>query len=259
VGDGHVHLPSGRHGLRVVDGSPPVVVKLGPPESIAREARGLRLAQAAPCAARFAGTSPGELRTLLVEGAPRTAGALGPGDAVALGRAVRQAHDVRRTRSGGLPSWRSRARDLAAYRRRRAADAIAAAGPDASLAALVVASLPPLAPVSSPASFRLLHGDLTLENVVWDPAPRLVDWEFWRIGDPAEDLAYLVEVNALPAPLEAAVLDGYDAPDVAARIDAWRGLCALDAGLWYRDAGDGLRARRLLRRASALASRGRRG
>lgn len=252
---GHVHLPSGRHRLRMVDGSPPVVVKRGHAASIAREARGLQLAQAAPCAARFAGAAPGELRTLLVDGAPRTARAIGPGDAATLGRALRQAHEVRRTRSGGLPSWRSRARDLAAYRRRRTADALAASGPDAPLAARVAESLPPLPPLppAPDLPFRLLHGDLTLDNVVWDPAPRLVDWEFWRMGDPAEDLAYLAEVNGLSAPLVDAVLDGYGAPDVAARVDGWRALCALDAGFWYRDAGEASRARRLLRRASTLA------
>jgi len=252
----------GRHELRVVAAAPAVVVKRGPAGALAREARGLRVAQAAPCAARLAGAAPGELRTLLIDGAPRGARAIGREDGVALGRVLRQVHDVRRTRTGGLPRWRSRARDLHGYRERRAHDALAAAGEDLRVAELVVAALPPLPSAADPA-FRLLHGDLTLENVLWDPAPRLVDWEFWRMGDPAEDLAYLAEVNALPAALFAAVLEGYDLPDVAPRVDAWRALCALDAGLWYRDAGRRSAATRLLGRAAGLCARpatgGRRG
>ena len=40
---------------------------------------------------------------------------------------------------------------------------------------------------------------------------------------------------------------------MANRVDGWRALCALDAGLWYRDAGVDAAARRLLRRAGELS------
>ena len=70
------------------------------------------------------------------------------------------------------------------------------------------------------------------------------------MGDPAEDLAYLAEVNAMPEPVFARVLDAYGDHVVANRVDGWRTLCALDAGLWYRDAGVDAAARRLLGRAA---------
>ncbi|PZT70347.1 hypothetical protein DN402_33495 [Streptomyces sp. SW4] len=41
--------------------------------------------------------------------------------------------------------------------------------------------------------FALVHGDLVVPNIVVDDAgtPRYVDWEWARIGDPAQDLAYI--------------------------------------------------------------------
>ena len=52
-------------------------------------------------------------------------------------------------------------------------------------------------PVPPGDAFALLHGDLVAANVLWPPGggPVLIDWEFHRMGDPAEDLAYLAEVN----------------------------------------------------------------
>ncbi len=86
----------------------------------------------------------------------------------------------------------------------------------------------------------MLHGDLVDANVVWGAdGPALVDWEFSRMGDPAEDLAYLVEVNGLPDAVAGAVLEGYALPGMAARMEVWRALAAADAGAWYRRRGHG--------------------
>lgn len=234
-----------------------VVVKRGPAGPLAREARALRLLTGRGPAPDLVATGPGTLTTTWIDGAPRAAEELTDDHAAALGQTLRVAHDTRRTASGGLPQWRSRARSLAGYQRGRCADALRAAGPDRALAERVVAALatlPPAARTGEPEPFRMLHGDLVLSNIVWAPQPRLVDWEFWRMGDPAEDLAYLQVVNDLPDALAAAVVRGYGETGMRPRVEGWRALCALDAGLWYRDAGQGARADALLTRAAALAA-----
>ncbi len=243
----------GRFSVSAVDGPPGRVIKRGPAGPLAREARALRLVAGLGVAPRLVASEPGAIATILVDGAERPLDRLRPADASALGRTLRAVHESRRTATGWLPGWRSRARSLDAYRRWRAGDARAAAGGFAALADRVADGLPPLPGGADARPFRLLHGDLVSSNVLWTPEPRLVDWEFWRMGDPAEDLAYLAEVNAMPEPVFARILDAYGNPMVASRVAGWRALCALDAGLWYANAGVGLAARRLLRRAGKLS------
>jgi len=40
-------------------------------------------------------------------------------------------------------------------------------------------------------SLVLLHGDVAGGNIVWTPDPVLIDWEYARIGDPADEVAYV--------------------------------------------------------------------
>jgi aminoglycoside phosphotransferase (APT) family kinase protein len=227
-----------------------VVTKRGDPPSLAREALGLRRAAGLDIAPRLLATQRGVIVTELLDGTERVLATMRRSDAHELGSTVRRLHERRRGATGGRPEWPTRARSLASYRRLRASDTLAAAGPDRRLAERVVAALPPLKAASVRRPFRLLHGDLVAANIIWSPAPRLVDFEFWRMGDPAEDLAYLIELNALPPALVAAILDGYANGRVAERVDSWRALCALDAGLWYRNAGQPERAAELIRRAA---------
>lgn len=37
----------------------------------------------------------------------------------------------------------------------------------------------------------LLHGDVAGGNIVWTPDPVLIDWEYARVGDPADEIAYI--------------------------------------------------------------------
>ena len=90
--------------------------------------------------------------------------------------------------------------------------------------------------------FALIHGDLSLGNLLWDErgeSPTLIDWEFARDGDPAEDLAYLVAEHRLPPDLVADIAEGYIAangdPWAFARLPAWLPLVTLDAALWWAD------------------------
>lgn len=50
----------------------------------------------------------------------------------------------------------------------------------------------------------LMHGDVSGPNIVWSPAPVLIDWEFVRLGDPADEIASLFGQNALTASQRAA-------------------------------------------------------
>jgi hypothetical protein len=75
------------------------------------------------------------------------------------------------------------------------------------------------------------------------------------MGDPAEDLAYLAELNALPPQVLEAVLNGYARPETAAAVDAWRALVTLDAAGWYLREGMAAQAQTLLERGTVLAER----
>jgi Ser/Thr protein kinase RdoA (MazF antagonist) len=88
--------------------------------------------------------------------------------------------------------------------------------------------------------FALLHGDLSLGNILWQADDvALIDWEFARDGDPAEDLAYLVADQDLAPETVADLADTYVAaggdPWAFARLPAWLPLVALDAALWWAD------------------------
>jgi aminoglycoside phosphotransferase (APT) family kinase protein len=242
-----------RFTLRERPGRPPAIEKRGDPGAIAREAAALRLLAGRPFVPRLVSDAPGVLVSERLPGAPRALAGLAPSCLRALGRVLREVHETRRTEVGGLPWWPAPAASLAGYRALRAADAERAlrGRPEAALARRAAAA--PEAEAEPEAPFRLLHGDLVEANLVWGPAgPALVDWEFSRMGDPAEDLAYLAEVNALPASLAAALLEGYAVPGMGERLGAWRALVALDAGAWYLGEGERERAEALLARARSL-------
>lgn len=238
--------------MRDLTGSAPGVEKRGDPAALAREAAALERLGGVAWAPRLVSHAPGVLVSTRVPGAPRDLGGLAPGDARRLGAVVAAAHAVQGAAEGGLWWWDAPARSLAAYRAGRAADAAAAlAGtPDAGLPARAAATAPP-PPGDLP--FRLCHGDLVAANVVWGPGgPALVDWEFWRMADPAEDLAYLVVVNDLPPAIAGEVLAGYGDPSMPARVAAWGPLVAADAGGWYRAHGMRREAAEALARARRL-------
>jgi len=113
-----------------------------------------------------------------------------------------------------------------------------------------IAALP--APAARPPA--LLHGDPWSGNLVWSPAgPILVDWEYARGGEPAEDLAYLAALDELADPALAAVLVGYGADQtLAARVAAWRPLMAAWCGVWLGARGATDRGARLLAHAERL-------
>jgi len=230
------------------------VRKRGDPAALAREAAALAAVAGRPWAPALLRHERGLLVTARVPGASRDLAGLGPAEARRLGAVLRQVHDTGSAAAGGLWWWRAPARDLHAYREGRVRDAEAAlAGtPDAGLPSRIPAGTAP-APAGP---FAFLHGDLVAANVLWPPAggPVLIDWEFHRMGDPAEDLAYLAELGALPHEVLAAVIEGHATPGMAARVEGWRGLVAADAGAWYLAHGMRAEAGRLLARARERAA-----
>jgi thiamine kinase-like enzyme len=87
----------------------------------------------------------------------------------------------------------------------------------------------------------LLHGDLGPGNVLWGSGPRLIDWEYTRLGDPADEIAYTFDQNALTPRQRRAFWDGYrrgagSTPRLARtveRADWWEPVTLLGSTLWW--------------------------
>ena len=100
----------------------------------------------------------------------------------------------------------------------------------------------------------LLHGDIAAGNILWSPDPVLIDWEYTRLGDPADEIAYLFDQNHLTTPRRQAFWRGYRESTgsqvrlahVARRVDWWERLTLLGSTLWWTE--------RWVRRAEADAA-----
>ena len=99
--------------------------------------------------------------------------------------------------------------------------------------------------LSSPLGDRLvlLHGDISGANILWVPEPVLIDWEYARLGDPADEVAYLFTQNALGEPQQDAFWRGYSqglADDrvrgIARRVRCWEPIALVGSVLWWLDA-----------------------
>lgn len=236
----------------LVEGDPPSVVKRGDPDRTAREAAALREMTATGLAPALLSAAPGEVRCQLVDGRPRRLGRLRPTDAQALGAALRRVHDQRRTATGGLHTWPRRVRSLRAYATWRMRDLYPLPPQIAAWAEPVAARFRPVGD-PDPLPFRMLHGDLMEQNILWTPRPVFIDWEFWRMGDPAEDLASLVALNEMPRRVRDGILAGYGDAGMQPRMDAWLAPIALDAGVWFLRNGDSDAADQMFARARAFA------
>jgi aminoglycoside phosphotransferase (APT) family kinase protein len=87
----------------------------------------------------------------------------------------------------------------------------------------------------------LLHGDIAQGNVLWDTGPVLIDWEYVRVGDPADEIAYLFDQNGLSAHQREAFWRGYGEVmpgqatlgHVVERVGWWEPLTLLGSTLWW--------------------------
>jgi Ser/Thr protein kinase RdoA (MazF antagonist) len=252
--DGARRLPSGPHScVYAVDGPcGAVVVKLSDPALTAREAAALRAVRHLDASPAVLAEGEGVLVLSLLPGRTLPPDRLDAARAARLGAVIRRLHESQVSGTGGWPDWSGEAHDLPAYHRRAAATVREwAPAAHRALADAVLAGLPALPPAPEP-GFRRLHGDLWSGNLLWDGDELgLVDWEYSRQGDPAEELAYVIEMDGLTPAVAAALLHGYGLAGMAPRVAAWRPLAALGAGLWYADLGLEEQAATLLRRAAA--------
>jgi aminoglycoside phosphotransferase (APT) family kinase protein len=93
---------------------------------------------------------------------------------------------------------------------------------------------------ADPDALVLLHGDISAGNVMWTPRPVLIDWEYARIGDAADEIGYLFGQNALRRPQRDAFWRGYgDGLDhesvarIAARAATWEPLTLFGSALFW--------------------------
>lgn len=87
----------------------------------------------------------------------------------------------------------------------------------------------------------LLHGDIGPGNILWGPDPVLIDWEYTRLGDPADEIAYVFDQNGLTAPQREAFWRGYrkgmSRPSRLThntdRVEWWEPVTLLGSALWW--------------------------
>jgi Ser/Thr protein kinase RdoA (MazF antagonist) len=89
-------------------------------------------------------------------------------------------------------------------------------------------------------ALALLHGDPGPGNIVWGPHPVLIDWEYARLGDPADEIAYLYDQNGLDTHQRTAFWRGYQSSagtagleHLAHRIAWWEPVTLLGSTLWW--------------------------
>ncbi|MGI5229356.1 phosphotransferase [Actinoallomurus sp. CA-142502] len=90
-------------------------------------------------------------------------------------------------------------------------------------------------------TLSLLHGDIAPGNVLWNPGPCLIDWEYTRLGDPADELAYTFDQNALTPSQRRAFWDGYRhgmdsrsrLASIIERVNWWEPVTLLGSALWW--------------------------
>ena len=177
------------------------MVKLAPADVLAREAAALRDPPGDAVAPEVLAQGEGVLVLSLLPGdhvAPRD---LSAAELAQLGASLRRLHESRRTEWGQWPQWEAAEGTLPEYHAQVVAMVRAMAEPaHAERVERVLATMPAL-PAAGERPFRRLHGDLWSGNLLWHRGhPALLDWEYSRQGDPAEELAYLAERTRWPTP-----------------------------------------------------------
>lgn len=90
-------------------------------------------------------------------------------------------------------------------------------------------------------TLSLLHGDIAPGNILWSPGPYLIDWEYTRLGDPADEMAYTFDQNALTPSQRRAFWGGYQQgidsrsrlAHIIERVGWWEPVTLLGSALWW--------------------------
>jgi aminoglycoside phosphotransferase (APT) family kinase protein len=92
-------------------------------------------------------------------------------------------------------------------------------------------------------SLVLLHGDVAGGNILWTPRPVLIDWEYARLGDPADEVAYIFNQNDLTVQQRGAFWRGYaqscqsdrHVDYVMDRVQWWEPITVLGSAFFWVD------------------------
>lgn len=87
----------------------------------------------------------------------------------------------------------------------------------------------------------LLHGDVAGGNIFWTPEPVLIDWEYARIGDAADEVAYIFNQNGFTEPQRQVFWRGYQRSRgaewplelVIERVRWWEPVTVLGSALFW--------------------------
>jgi aminoglycoside phosphotransferase (APT) family kinase protein len=87
----------------------------------------------------------------------------------------------------------------------------------------------------------LLHGDVAGGNIFWTPEPVLIDWEYARIGDAADEVAYIFNQNGFSGPQREVFWRGYQRSRgpawsleaVIERVRLWEPVTVLGSTLFW--------------------------
>lgn len=188
-----------------------------------------------------------------IEGDERDLASATPADVERLGGTLAMVHDSER--SDELSSTLGEARSISDYVDEWG-ELVASYGPRLrrslpSPARELVSSTRPrvewlLASALSADCFRqdepltLLHGDVGPGNIIWADRPVLVDWEYARLGDPADELAYIFSQHSLNGESRRAFWSGYamarmsgSLNDLSERVRWWEPITLFASGLWW--------------------------
>ncbi len=243
-----------------------VLVRLGPRDAAGRlraEREALVLKKvggvAGPRLYDFSAEEPGFGRPVMclefLRGAQPDLSEVGPEDFARLGRLVQWLHAQPVDDLGdwaladtGLSSYvQERWRDHLASRLDAIRDPLPASLQERLTAAVAAAAgaLNGLEDLSAGVGEQLvlLHGDISSANLLWAPEPVLIDWEYARLGDPADEVAYLFTQNALLEYQQDAFWRGYTecltddrARSIIQRVRCWEPITLLGSVLWWLSA-----------------------
>jgi aminoglycoside phosphotransferase (APT) family kinase protein len=85
----------------------------------------------------------------------------------------------------------------------------------------------------------LMQGDVAGGNIIWTPDPVLIDWEYTRIGDPADEIAYVFAQHDSTDDQRAAFWRGYGSASgrsldhVQIRTHRWEPITTLASTLFW--------------------------
>lgn len=89
----------------------------------------------------------------------------------------------------------------------------------------------------------LLHGDVAGGNIIWAPDPVLIDWEYARLGDPADECAYIFVQHDVTEEQRTAFWRGYgegcdsgaSLERVVSRARRWEPITILGSAMFWTE------------------------